>query len=304
MDFGTRIELIKKVSRSLAAQGWADAGLIVRQADLRNLDQEADLYETCLWSMEGADDETLQMLDAYLHSATSTTPEDEPWQDAERLRLFLSHLAAHKETATELARVLSRWGIEAFVAHVSIEPNQEWQRVIEASLASCDALAALLHEGFLESRWCDQEVGFVFGRHQPVISLSYEVDPHGFLGNKQAVNARLPLGHVAQEIVKLLLNDRRSGAAMSAALVQAIARSASWDFTNAALPLLRDHGTHLTSADAATLRRAQKTNIEIGNATVVNNGILDEIETRHGIRPTASAPLAAPAGYDPAEEPF
>ncbi|MCU0311689.1 MAG: toll/interleukin-1 receptor domain-containing protein [Acidimicrobiales bacterium] len=301
MDFGTRVELIKKVSRSLAAQGWADAGLIARQANLRHLNEEGELYESCLWSVEDASDETLLLLDAYLHSATSTAPEDEPWQDADRLRLFLSHLAAHRATATELAQTLSRWGIEGFVAHVSIEPNREWQRVIEASLATCDALAALLHADFLESRWCDQEVGFVFGRHQPVISLSYEVDPHGFLGNKQAINARQRPEQVAPEIVKLLLTDRRSGAAMSAALVQAIARSPSWRFSNEALPLLRDHGSHLTTVDAATLRRAQKTNVEVGDAAVVNTGILDEIETRHSIQPTVAA---NPAGYDPDEEPF
>jgi hypothetical protein len=301
MDFGTRIELIKKVSRSLAAQGWADAALIVRQADLRHISDDNDLYESCIYSVEEANDATLQVLDAYLHSATSTAPEDEPWQDAAKFRLFLSHLAAQRAAATELAQTLSKWGVEGFVAHVSIEPNQEWQRVIEASLASCDALAALLHEGFLESRWCDQEVGFVFGRHQPVISLSYEIDPHGFLGNKQAINARQSSNQVAAEIVKLLLADRRSGAAMSAALVQAIARSRSWRFTNEALPLLRDHGSHLTGADAATLRRAQKTNIDIGDAAVVNNGILDEIETRHGIQPT---PTTEPSAFKSDEEPF
>lgn len=301
VDFGTRIELIKKVGRSLAAQDWVNAGLMVRQAGLPDLDQQADLYEACLWSLESADNEMLEVVDAYLHSATSTTPEDEPWQNANRFRLFLSHFATHKEAATKLAHLLSRWGIEAFVAHVSIEPNREWQRVIEASLASCDALAALLHTGFIESSWCDQEVGFVVGRHQPIISLSYDLDPHGFLAARQAVDASVPPGRQAESIVKLLLDDRRSGAAMSAALVEAIARSRSWDFSNSALPLLRDHGSHLTSADAATLRRAQRTNLEVGDAAEVNNGILDIIESRHHISPTAPA---APSDYDPNEEPF
>jgi hypothetical protein len=34
-------------------------------------------------------------------------------------------------------------------------------------LHSCDALVGILHEGFRESPWCDQEVGIVLGREKP-----------------------------------------------------------------------------------------------------------------------------------------
>lgn len=307
MPLGWRVDTLRKVCRSLGDMEWADAALIVREAGASryvDLSSSESLYQECIWCLQDVDADVLQELDDYLHSATQTSPTDEPWHEPDKLRLFLSHLASRKTVATELARVLSSWGVEAFVAHEAIDPNQEWQRVIEAALGSCDGLVALLHDEFTQSRWCDQEIGYVFGRHQPVLSLSYDIDPYGFLGNRQALRASASTWENVKMIVRTLLDDPRSGARMSDALVTAICRSGFWDLTNDALPLLRDHGSHLTDAHATRLREAEKHNINVYEAHAVKyRGALQAIEAKFEIKPT-SVVNEAPPGYDPAEEPF
>ena len=102
--------------------------------------------------------------------------------------LFLSHLATYKKFASELQQVLEQYGIVAFVAHKDIDPTAEWQNEIELALSTCDALVALLHPGFHESKWTDQEIGFVMGRPMPVFSIFLGETPYGFIGKTQAFN--------------------------------------------------------------------------------------------------------------------
>jgi len=73
-----------------------------------------------------------------------SSPRVEPpfWRKG-MLRLFVSHLAAHREFAGELQQALLDFGVSCFVAHNDIEPTQEWQTQIETALATCDALVAL-----------------------------------------------------------------------------------------------------------------------------------------------------------------
>ena len=47
-------------------------------------------------------------------------------------------------------------------------------------------MCALLTEGFHESNWTDQEVGFALARGILVIPVKYESAPYGFMGRIQA----------------------------------------------------------------------------------------------------------------------
>lgn len=83
---------------------------------------------------------------------------------------------------------LAKRSIDAFVAHDSIEPTEDWKAVILHALASCDACLALLTPGFHESVWCDQEVGFCIARDVLVIPLNFGLMPYGFFGSYQALS--------------------------------------------------------------------------------------------------------------------
>jgi hypothetical protein len=103
-------------------------------------------------------------------------------------RLFISHLAKHREEAGRLQESLREDGICSFVAHNDIEPTLEWQAEIEKALATCDAMVALLREGFHASKWTDQEIGYAMGRDRQVIAVKLGEDPYGFIGRFQAIS--------------------------------------------------------------------------------------------------------------------
>lgn len=147
------------------------------------------------------------------------------WGDA-RFRLFLSHKAKVKKKAAELKNRLERFGVSCFVAHEDINPTKEWQDEIENALSSMDALAVLMTEGFHDSLWTDQEVGFALGRGVPIVPVKLEMDPYGFIGKFQALSCSWDT--VPKEIVKILIKHER----MLDAYVTAVQNCPSFDAGN------------------------------------------------------------------------
>jgi hypothetical protein len=128
------------------------------------------------------------------------------WGD-EGYRVFLSHKSEVKKQVGELRDNLKVFGVSAFVAHEDIKPTRAWQDEIENALHTMDAFVALMTEGFHNSDWTDQEVGFALARGVPVIAVRLGRDPYGFLGKFQAFSANWE--DAAVGIVKLLINHNR-----------------------------------------------------------------------------------------------
>lgn len=151
------------------------------------------------------------------------------WQDG-HFRLFISHIAEHREEASELQQALRTHYISAFVAHSDIEPTHEWIDDIIAALKSAEALIALLQEGFHESRWTDQEVGIAIGVGIPVISLSYDLNPYGFIGRYQALRTgEKDVETLAEEIATILVRHPKTRRRMAEATVTRFANSNSFE---------------------------------------------------------------------------
>lgn len=126
-------------------------------------------------------------------------------------KLFISHLAKYKVKASQLQQALKIYGISSFVAHEDIEPTREWQVEIEKALHSMDGLAAILTEGFKDSNWCDQEVGFALGKDVLIIPIKKEIDPYGFIGKYQAIQPKnKSVGQVAEAIFKVIINNEKT----------------------------------------------------------------------------------------------
>ena len=109
-----------------------------------------------------------------LVSAAKTAPpdaENRVWGGNDDFRIFLSHISTFKAQAAELKDRLRLFGVSCFVAHQDIEPETEWQNEIEVALASMHGFVAMLSDGFHESNWTDQEVGFAFARQVPRVAL-------------------------------------------------------------------------------------------------------------------------------------
>ncbi len=134
----------------------------------------------------------------YLNKRKETQDNPTLWGDC-KLRVFISHLSKDKTKANALAKDLNSYNASGFVAHIYIKPNDEWLKTIESALESMDVLLALVTEGFKESDWTVQEIGFALGKGVPVIAIRNGMDPFGFFGKWQAIQGT---GRVSKEIIK------------------------------------------------------------------------------------------------------
>ena len=216
----------------------------------------------CVKTGNGVD---LAALDQYLMG--HSPPDDEPWE-GDGFRLFLTHVASQKQTAHSLKSRLYYYGVDAFVAHDDIQAGKEWRVVIESALHSCDALAGLLHEGFRESDWCDQEVGIALGRGIPVVPIQFDLLPYGFFGSVQAVNkaGSLNLKKLSGSLVRVVLKDKRTSGKLTQAIVDRLACATSFEQANQLSRILADEAPLLSGDQAEQLRRAEKENDQLQRA--------------------------------------
>lgn len=153
------------------------------------------------------------------------------WGDT-GFRVFLSHKAEVKKEITTIKNGLRLFGISCFVAHEDIHPTKAWQEEIENALASMDGFVALLTEGFHDSAWTDQEVGYAVARGVPIIAVRLGNDPYGFIGKFQALSTTWQTS--VQGIVKILIKNDQ----MLNAYIQALRDCPSWNFGNALAEVL------------------------------------------------------------------
>jgi hypothetical protein len=217
MDPGQRVATIQRIASRLAETDDADRNLILRQFGFSTafLDDYVDSYHYSLHQVEPGSDEALEALDAFVRSLEAEAPHfeesgsDGPWRAGE-FRLFISHTSAHKARAGKLNEISGRIGIHAFVAHEDIEPTREWEEEIERALRSCDALCAMLTPDFVQSAWCDQEVGMVVSQRKLILPLKMGADPHGFVAKYQAIPSVTGHAGAFDDVDKMLRAMARS----------------------------------------------------------------------------------------------
>ena len=131
--------------------------------------------------------------------------------------IFLSHKAEIKGHVQKLKEGLEVYGVEAFVAHSDIDPGTEWQEEILEALRDMDAFVPILTEGFRDSQWTDQEVGYALARDVPIIPLRVNMDPYGFIGRYQGLTCAWR--EAPQNIIMALMSDPK----MVDSFIQAVA---------------------------------------------------------------------------------
>lgn len=124
-----------------------------------------------------------------------------------KYRIFITHLDRDKVTAEKLKNDFRAFGVASFVAHSSIKPMEEWGPEIEFALSSMDALVALMTDGFHQSLWTDQEIGFAMGRKVPIVSIKLGAVPYGFIGKYQAFSG--PMEDIAIRLLSFLMNQEK-----------------------------------------------------------------------------------------------
>lgn len=242
MNPGERLNLKKEIAQTLAQQDGSTVDLTLDEFGFQTnefwsgIDRQAYVLEMLKPVTDG---EALTQLHAYLHptAVAAAPPQPEtfddpsnPWTD-NGLRLFLTHVSDDAERAGAIRAELGKRSVDAFVAHDSIEPTEEWKKVILYALRTCDACLAFLSPGFSESVWCDQEVGFCMARNRLVIPVEFGVTPYGFLGEFQALPVKRGQSErdISLAVFELLIRKEQSREAMARALVKRWADTNSYD---------------------------------------------------------------------------
>jgi hypothetical protein len=141
------------------------------------------------------------------------------WVGTTDFRLFISHISQHRDKATRLKWCLHSFAINAFVAHDDIHPTLEWQSEIERALGTMDAFLAMHTDGFSESCWTQQEIGYAVCRRVKIISLKMgNEDPAGFISKHQALSRQGRSAEaIAKQVDELLADDPATGPMLQAA---------------------------------------------------------------------------------------
>ena len=213
-------------------------------------------------------------------SEPDPTQYDSLWRP-EHVRVFLSHISSEHRFVSEVNAELREIGIDGFVAHVSIEPDAEWQEEIERALLSCDALVGLLHPGFSASHWTQQEIGWALGRRVPVQMIRLGEDPVGFRAKRQARSPSSPTPWgVASSIAVGLSTLPTFGPMVVERLVRSLSEASSYVAGRQAAERLEEVG-RLTGPVLDAISAAYLTNDEL-YPNHIGAAAIDRILKAHG----------------------
>jgi TIR domain len=272
-----RVSLIKEIVKRLSVENYSVIDMTLGEFKLPVTDSWSGGGDSYIMQMvKGQDDAKLLGLAKHLGYSIEAPSYLEPpfWQEG-KLKVFLSHLSKQKSWATELQEALLSYGVSAFVAHKDIKPTLEWQVQIETALATCDALVTLLHIGFHESNWTDQEIGFAMGRGVPVFSIRFGQDPYGFIGKTQAFQGHgKDAAEIAEELFTAYRVNKQTQAKMSEVLLSMFVKSGTFAQAKTRIGYLEDLETW--GADFADrIRDAAELNSQISGSW----GVSDRVET-------------------------
>ncbi len=236
---------MKEIATRLGAEEWPLIDVTLKQFSLPWSDEwHGTAHDYVLHMVEEVPDQSLidlaQHVGFQFEEVTTLRIEPPFWRKG-MFRLFVTHLAAHRDFAAKLQEALLNFGVSSFIAHNDIEPTSEWQTQIETALATCDALVALLHQDFHASNWTDQEIGFAMGRGVPAFAVSFGQDPYGFIGRFQAFNGKnKTAAELARELFEAYRKNKQTQRRMGEVLVGLFEESGSFADAKVRIAYLED----------------------------------------------------------------
>lgn len=268
-----RLGLILRIADHLLSSPDMPWHRIVFALDSLGLDTAGDTLEQMMGT--GTDEQVCELALAFgldlppgAAASTSATTTTTRVAAPEPLFIFGSHLSKHKAFVGEVGQELAAFGINLFVAHDTITHDTAWEDEIRKALDRADAGLVFVHDGLKDSPWCDQEIGWLQGRHVPVMALRFDATPYGFFARYQAqpvpwdTDART----IAQMTVDRIAAKPELASAFAASLVASMKVVNTFDATRARWRHLRG----LDNLDAklcSQLLEAAKTNNQIYWAT-------------------------------------
>ncbi len=125
------------------------------------------------------------------------------------MKVFLSHALADEASAAELAKHLTKDGLEVWRASEQVLPGSNFAEEIGKALRSADAMVVLVSPDAAKSEWLQHEISFAISepsfrnRVVPVILKASSQMPW-ILNRFQQIKAGADLAKAAREISKVL----------------------------------------------------------------------------------------------------
>jgi hypothetical protein len=183
-----KIPLIEHCASELAKlEGESDIDFVLRICEINPTswldDDSSYTYARRCISDRHVTDDQLGSLAEYLDRVVIV--DDAGLWEPDSIRVFLSHLAKHREFVGEVAAALRTHALHGFVAHDSIEVSKKWADEIQRALRSTQVFVGIAHPGFSNSVWVNQEIGWAMGRNIPLFMVRMGEDPLGFPSDTQ-----------------------------------------------------------------------------------------------------------------------
>lgn len=217
MKVAEKLELIERVAVELQQRyTFDDVDAFLSEFDVREEDPTTIYDSKRLYAkdrLKGINESELKKIaeELNLGNVNLTPKPPRNWNNPSSAKAFITHLAKDKEIATRLRNALLKYNIESFVAHEDVKPSEEWQAEIEKALRTMDFFISVHTEGFKNSFWCQQEIGFAFSRGVKIIPIKFEEIPDGFISKYQALNRGGKRAEdVAEEILDILRDDEKT----------------------------------------------------------------------------------------------
>ena len=318
MKPGERVRLIKEVAASLRSLPWSEIQLTFDEFGVPTYDRDQyqdapDDSTYCMQQLQSSSSDVLMAIHVFLLGedaaprGTSVTDSDGLWSP-QPARAFLSHIYNHRTFVAEVKESLRLFGIAGFVAHEDINPSRDWRNSIKAGLATCHLFVPFLDEGFHESEWCDQEVGWALARGIPILPVRPKgfdrtTARDGFLEERQDVCLDRAAGRsnarwVADQIFASLLAHSQTRDVGVKALAEAFVNSGSYDQTRRLWSLIELQSL-IEGPQLRRLEYAVSSNSQIYNAVIPRQGKVPEL-----VAALVAKFEPSPPAYDYGQEPF
>jgi hypothetical protein len=269
MNKSTRIRLIQQIRDAMNSMPWDDTDLILEVYGFGAMPEGPDGFTLVQWLQNGSDAELLALGHTLDVTAAAGVADEAPEPlPPQALSIFASHLSTHRAFLGDVETAMKAYGVQLFVAHDSIPIDAEWEPEIASALQTCHAGAAFLHQGFHDSYYCMQEIGWLLGRAVPIARLIFTEPPKGLLGSRQGINVRaMDAEAVAAAIVDYALTKSELFPMLGTSLVRAMGSSTHFKQTDRVWTRLRTI-SELTEAQCEVLIEAAERNSQVYSAGV------------------------------------
>jgi hypothetical protein len=86
-------------------------------------------------------------------------------------KVFISHSTRDRGLVIALSNLLTRFGIEVFVAEWYLTPGEPIDKKVFSQIEKADCFLVLLTKNGMRSNWVQQEIGYAFRTHKLIIPL-------------------------------------------------------------------------------------------------------------------------------------